>query len=234
LTKDLRRSPKKTAVLALLGVVALWFWAPLAWKWFAPKSSKATASAASASTTATTTTPSDSPSVAAPSATPSAPSLDWKELADILQHDPLLASAHMHETINDPFAELEVEQAAKESQTNAEQLATAAVEVRPTPEELGLTISSMITGGRRAVATINGRPCRIGDVIVVPAADKEFEFTVTNIDVDEVTLAANDETHVLSSRRPKSAMQLSQAGTTHSPHELGGGQRIVIGTRIGE
>jgi hypothetical protein len=230
LAKELRRSPKKTAVLALMAVVALWFWAPLAWKWIAPQASDAAATAAPSPTTdgavAAVTT------AVAPSA-PAQPEFDWRELSAMLQQDPLLSSAATHEKLADPFAK----PVAVEEQTNVEgettEPAAPIAQAAPTPEQLGLVLASTITGGRRAVATINGKSCRVGDVIVVPGNGIDHELTVIGITASAVTLAAGDQTHVLTTKRPDSTMQLSQAGAG-SATLAADGQRVVIGARLGE
>lgn len=233
LSKELRRSPKKTAVLALMGVVALWFWAPLVWKWCAPQTSNAAV--------APTPAPSvgGSPAVAsggATSATPAAvPEMNWKELASLLQNDPLLSSARMHEKIRDPFAAAVTEkETAKQETESQEETLTAAVPVAPpTPEQLGLSVSSVIAGGRSSVATINGRAGRIGDVIVVPGDQQEYEFRITNIDGSEVTLASGTESYKLALRRSESSMQLSPRGESVG-NPVHRENRIVIGARLGE
>jgi hypothetical protein len=231
LAKELRRSPKKTAVLALMAVVALWFWAPLAWKWIAPQASDAAPTAALSPTTdgavAAVTTES------APSA-PAQPSFGWRELSDMLQQDPLLSSATTHDKLADPFAK----PVAVEEQTNVEgetsELPDSPIaQAIPTPEQLGLILASTITGGRRAVATINGKSCRVGDVIVVPGNGLDHEFMVIAIAAGAVTLSAGDQTHVLTTKRPDSTMQLSQAGAGGAVHAVDG-QRVVIGARLGE
>jgi hypothetical protein len=234
LTKELRRSPKKTAVLALMLVVALWFWAPLAWKWVAPQASDAAASSAlspPAGVEMSTSTARTAPATG--SAT--VPVLNWREMAALLENDPLLASARMHERLADPFAKPNREPAISTTeQRETEISAPETAQAKPTPEQLGLTLASTITGGSRAVATISGKSCRVGDVIVVPGGGVDFEFTVVAIQVNEVTLAAGGELHVLSSRRPDSTMQLSQAGALPSTKQANHGQRIVIGPRLGE
>jgi hypothetical protein len=234
LSKELRRSPKKTAVLALMGVVALWFWAPLAWKWFAPQST----SAAAAPTPPPTVN--GSPVVpafgAATSTTPAAvPAMNWKELADLLQHDPLLSSARLHEKIRDPFAVAPGEKETSDKETESKELAlAAAVAVAPlTPEQLGLAVSSAIAGGSASVATINGRACCVGDVIVVPNDHAQYEFTITSIEGGEVTLASSTETYKLAIRRSDSSMQLSPRGAAKT-NQLDGGNRIVLGARSAE
>jgi hypothetical protein len=232
LTKELRRSPKKTVVLALIAAVALWFWVPLVWKWVAPQSASAASSTSptNSATEATSSTPVKVEAATAPPPT----SLNWKELDEMLRSDPLLATAQLHETIADPFAPPQA--VATDETTDEEQLEqpAALVQPKPTPEQLGLTLTSTITGGRRAVATINGQACRVGDVIVVPGGGMDFEFTVVSIAASEVALAAGDETHVLSSQRPASTMQLSQATVATGASLPQGGQRVVIGGRLGE
>lgn len=237
LTKELRRSPKKTAVLALMFVVALWFWAPLAWKWVAPQSGEAAAAGAASDVLAAAPSPSPAgvATTAAPSAPTSASALNWKELADVLENDPLLASARMHEKLADPFAvPLAEKPAASDNETVNDELQAAASETKLSPAQLGLVLRSTITGGRHAVATINGRSCRVGDVLAVPAGGRDFEFMVTSIDAGGVTLTAGEESYVLAVERPDSTMQLSQAGAPGSASPALGGQRVVIGARLGE
>lgn len=242
LSKELRRSPKKSAVLALMGVVALWFWAPLVWKWVAPESSAAALATSANSAAAVVTSTSPGTVIATQ---PSAPALSWKELAALLQEDPLLAASQSHETIIDPFAVPAVAAASEEtaegekieegeSSAGAQSAKTEAPLVRPTPEQLGLTLTSTIAGGRRAVATINGKTCRVGDVIVVPSANMQYEFSVISINTCEVTLAAGDESFVLPAAQLKSTMQLIPTATATRSEPSATGGRIVVGTALGE
>jgi len=138
----------------------------------------------------------------------------------------------MHEKIRDPFAvaPTEKETSEKKPESQEETLAAAVAVAAPTPEQLGLSVSSAIAGGSASVATINGRACRVGDVIVVPQDQQEYEFTITNIESGEVTLATNTKTYKLALRRSESSMQLSPRGATKT-NQLDGGNRIVLGAR---
>ncbi len=167
--------------------------------------------------------------------TPAVAAMNWREMASLLENDPLLASARMHEKLADPFVRSTETAEVKTNTEEAIDPATTPIEPpKPTPEQLGLHVASTITGGRHAVATINGRSCRVGDVIVVPGGGADFEFTVIDIGAGEVTLEGNGQKQVLKTRRRDSTMKLSQTATGDSEKPQTSGQRVVIGVQLGE
>jgi hypothetical protein len=232
LTKELTRNPKKTAVLGLLALVAIWFWAPLAWKWIAPAGDDAGAVAAVEGATtptapaAATTTP----------GTPPAFELSWKNLSEMVAKEKLMASAPSQAAMKDPFARPVIQkQVAKTAEEGTPSEETVAPAQLPTPEQLGLTLTSTITGGSIRLATINGKLCQLGAVLVVPVGNIEHEFTIVDIAPHSVTMKGTHEAYTLEHKPRPSNLQLSRADAR--PAALVGGdrpERIIIRAFGGE
>jgi hypothetical protein len=223
LTKELTRNPKKTAVLGLLALVAIWFWAPLAWKWMAPASDPAVVAGESAATSAPVVTPASVP------ATRPEPILSWKHLADLVAKEELMASASPQQALKDPFSRPVVEKKvvapAEESSTSEQPTAPPAL---PSPEQLGLTLTSTITGGSIRLATINGKLCELGAVLVVPVGNAEYEVTIVDIAPHAVTMKGASEAFTIQHKPPPGSVQLSRAEVGEASVPGTRGQRIII------
>jgi hypothetical protein len=195
LARDLKRSPKKAAVLGLLALVAVYFWAPLISGMFRGEKPKGKNSAPPAAAL-----PSPVPT-AAPAASP-APQYPWQQLAEAIQEDARMRTAELDIAARTPFglavSEQEPDDAAAE---NAAEWATS--------EKLGLTLSATITGGRRRVALINGRPYVEGELVV--AAD-DAAWKIVRITAGRVVLQRGSVRLELTS--PEA--ELAAAGETRS------------------
>jgi hypothetical protein len=156
LTRDIKRSPMKAAVLALLCVVALYFWAPLVFGWFGKEKPKPKATPDAAAIV-------QQPTQAGPAATTAAASVPWHRLVESIQRDPRMQSAVLSPKEVMPFGEIAKK---PEPEEDAEQ---AAIDKTPTEldvSKLGLKLSSTMLG-RRRVAVINGRPYSEGSQLEV-------------------------------------------------------------------
>ncbi|MCA9269576.1 MAG: hypothetical protein KDA41_13940 [Planctomycetales bacterium] len=228
LAKDLKRNPKKTAVLALLALVAVWFWIPLVTPYFASESTT--------DNVAPTSTVAAQPAAAAPKSAKPAPDLDWKKVAQQMEQRTLLQRQAI-ESLNagafSAFAQAEaVETAVEEEAFDAEATAApAATPVDLSPDALGLQLSSTLIGGRVSLAVISGRVCRVGNVVVVPVDDKEYEFQVAAISPDEVAMQSGVHLHVLSNKRAESAVELMRASAAPDATASGNAERIVVNPR---
>ena len=87
--RELKASPQKAAMLALLAVVAAWFWAPLVFKSNVRVRARATtvAAATPAPAAAANPTPAASPPVSPNKQT------SWREIATAIDRDPLMSPA---------------------------------------------------------------------------------------------------------------------------------------------
>jgi len=199
LGKEARRSPKKAAVLGLLTLVALWFWAPLIWSWVAPdQSGEETAVVQAGVTSAPSLAPahtslpaaSSQPAVSASSAetaparargkgaSPSRP--DWRQLVEWMGIATCTQPAELPEGLRDPFAlSVEPEPAvAVETESGPEpEEAQPAVD----PASLGLVLSSTIVGPRLRAARIAGKTYHRGETLVVTKDGRQYQFVLAEI-----------------------------------------------------
>lgn len=222
LVKDLGRNPKKTAVLALLCVVAIWFWVPLVWKWVKPSADGPAAAnvVTPASTAESVVTPEAQPaaeSVAKPSA------LDWRNLTELFQSHQLAAAAELSAELQDPFArnETEVNTASTDDEDEAATSTPTPVLLQtPSPKELGLVLSSTATGGGVRLARINGQLCGVGTVLEIALDGVKLEYEIVEIAADGVMLLSSGKLFELERQADKTTIQLGAAG-----------QRVVLDGR---
>jgi hypothetical protein len=167
LKKELTRNPKKTIALGLVTVVALWFWAPLAWKWMGndPKKAKrkaavaaAQAAAAETPTNATEGTPKPAP----------APKFVWDKLLEHMARDERMATAVLPAKARDPFATTELEEqlvVAQPAYTVGPAAARTVPLADPEPQALGLVLEGTMLSPRMQRATISGKTYRPGGIV---------------------------------------------------------------------
>jgi len=180
LAKQLRRdtvaNPKKAAALGLMILVALYFWGPLAWKWFSVHGGKRSAKSNLASLILT-----DDP--AEPSQQSKArggAKFRWEKARQLIKQDPRMVSANFDvawiEPFGKPAAAVQPETTVGATAEETEPIAVAAAPLDAS--ELGLKLGGVLIGSRRRVATINGEPCHEGDVISVTTKKEDKEETI--------------------------------------------------------
>lgn len=203
LKREVLAKPKQAGALAALLVLAAWFWAPLMSKWFG---------GASATTTPPTTaaaTPAIAP-LAAPSASvttavttavagvaPAQPT--WRRLAAAIDADPRMQPAGELAVHRNPFAPLPTAAPVVPVQA-APPAAIAAAPSDPTPDELGLVLSSTVVGGRRQTAVVNGRVYRPGGEVRI---DDEIAFVVTSVGPRRIVLSRRGQDYELMIPEPE-------------------------------
>jgi hypothetical protein len=159
--KKLRReataNPKKAAILGLLSLAALYFWAPLLRQWTAPERNAASSGSASPAVPVASAAPMAgalaTPPVAA--AAPAPASLHWRELAAAIDSDPRMQPVkpkHDSNAARDPFVAPKAE-VVQERGPETGELADAG----KTPDDLGVFLSSTIVGAARRTAVVNGK-----------------------------------------------------------------------------
>lgn len=205
LKREVLAKPKQAGALAALVVLAAWFWAPLVSKWFGGGS--ATAPAAPVTATAT---PANGPSAApsGPVATPTAALVSaapatmqptWRQLAAAIDADPHMRPTGELAIDRNPFAPLPTAAPVAPVQTAPP---TAIVEAPsdPTPDELGLVLSSTVVGGRRQTAVVNGRVYRPGGEVRI---DDEIAFVVTSVAKRRIVLSRHGQVYELTIPEPE-------------------------------
>lgn len=200
--KQLRReaaaNPKKAAVLGILLVVALVYWAPLVRGWVVGN--------ALAQKVVTEKPPSAvgivSPGV--PGATsPAKPSQEktatytWEEWDKWIQQDPrtnpakdLLGQRDPFHPIQQPVVQKEIKEVKK---TRVEP-----VRVKLTPASLGLQLSSTMVGPSPRLAVVNGKVYREGESIVVSKDGHKVTLTLAEVHARKVVLSSQGERFELS------------------------------------
>ncbi len=215
LQRELKRNPKQASILALLGLVAVWFWLPLILPKDdavsspvvtpPPNTSAATTSTASvvSSTSGTTTIgTATSPS----SVTSAVKAQRWDEVLSEIDSDPMmqpitvLTAATLDRS---PFAmyhdpkkiEAERQEAAE---AEVAKVVVPVVEPVVTPEEAGLDVSGTIVSRTRGSATINGQAYRQGDLV---EGKSGVEFKLVTVESSGVVLERKGKLFVVTIRR---------------------------------
>jgi hypothetical protein len=189
LRRDMAANPKKAAMLALMMLVALYFWGPLAWRWLSAQGSKRSSKVNLASLILT-----DDP--AEPSHQNKArggAKFKWERARELIRQDARMRSASFDVSWHDPFGKpaggAAIDTSAATTKAAAEAMALQA-------ENAGLVLESVIVGPRTRVATINGESCREGDRISVPNKqdpETRLEFRVVRIYRHAVELEVGEQ-----------------------------------------
>ncbi|MCE9547654.1 MAG: hypothetical protein K8T25_19465 [Planctomycetia bacterium] len=146
---EAKANPGKAGLLALVTVVALWFWAPLLSGWFSTAKPEAAAPAVPAPATGNVAAVAAPGVVAAASA--AAPTYKWQDVMGKIRQDHMMKPAAPLVGTRDPFAEAMPPKPKVEAQSEAPKI------VKLDAESLGLVLTSTLIGPRQNVATINGR-----------------------------------------------------------------------------
>lgn len=210
LRKDLKKSPGKAAVLAVLFLVALWFWAPLL-KNLA--GGEATTPPPAASTSQVGISTPSSPGTTAPI---TQPQYTWKQITDAIEADPRMAPTAPATLERDPFHPIEETKPIAEP---TEVVAAPPVAPDVPPADAGLVLNSTIVGSRRHVARVNGKSYRKGDTIAAAVGDNPLEYQLIAIDPRSVTLALGKRRYELKMRRA-AATSTSASSVNLSSEEL--------------
>ncbi|MBM3999714.1 MAG: hypothetical protein FJ297_09285 [Planctomycetes bacterium] len=204
LTREIGQNKGKAAVLGLLCLVAVWFWAPLVRKHaFAkapPTAGDATSAGDSASDSAHDSASDSGANVVTGngSATPETSSetvLDWKALEVWRKTEPRMTPISIDAGWANPFARIEPDApptTVVETDGGATDPAPSDASAEPvTPESAGLTLRGTILSPRGALANINGQLLGVGGALRVGATDVEsegIEFRVVSIESDHVVV----------------------------------------------
>ncbi len=186
LRRDLLANRKKAAILGLMVLVALYFWAPLAWKWIAPTGKK------TAKADASSLILEDDP--AEPKATKrsgSAATFKWEKVRDLMANDSRMASAAFNAAWRDPFAVPITELPPVETTptttpgTETERAVATSAPAKSEAEQIGLKLASVAIGPRGRSAIISGETYREGETIRIKGNESGVptaEFVVVRID----------------------------------------------------
>jgi hypothetical protein len=197
--RDIAASPKKAAVLGLMVLVALYFWAPMIWGWIKPADSGGSPVAA------TDVILDDEPIDPVKSTKREGRTFSWEKVRRKVAADPRMTPARYEVTWNDPFCPSEPTETGP---------ATAGQGPRPTasaaidPAALGLKLTSVAISAERRAAVISGRKYREGELVPIGGKDKAssgVEFRLTKVGFHEVELEYQGQTFTLELSRPRLA-----------------------------
>ena len=184
LARDLKKSPKKAALLGVLALVALYSWAPLVVGYFKAeeKPNKASPRVVAEATPAAPALQSTEAHGTGPAA-----ELSWREIDALIAIDERMIAAGELPSGCEPFGSVEIQTAAEEEDDEG------LVRVEKPLDQLGLVCTGTIIGPRRRVATINGRPVAEGREVQAG----ELVFTVSRVEPKQVLLVRNGQEYSL-------------------------------------
>lgn len=199
LTREVKRNPAKAAVLGGLLVVAVWFWFPLIKGWIGISES-----ASSESESIVVAQPTQTDSTAASNAATSS-KMNWRTIARRISEDPAMQSGMLRSITFDPFYP---EQPVETQLTAIDTPPEAAPIPDVSPETAGLSITSVIVGGRVPIARINNQNYHVGDQVVAP--EGELHYTVVAVKHWGVLLQGTNQTYELhlEHNAPKSGQRM--------------------------
>lgn len=199
LRRDLVANPKRSALLGLMVLVALYFWAPLVTGWLIPAKPRKTVIAKDGPTVVD-----DSPSAKQPK-TASKKQLRWEQLAVQMAGDPRMKPLAAV-VDRDPFRWIEAPQpevSPADALLTENASKSIAPVIKPTAVNLGLKLESIIVSSRGHTAMINGRVLREGDSLEIQAAQEEaIVATVVTVSHDSVQLNVEGEPVIVELSRP--------------------------------
>lgn len=218
---ELMRNPKKSAVLGVICLVALYFWLPLLRGWLpggkAKKGSKVVAKVeVVAAATPAASAPSEAESPKSQARAEAA--FRWDKQVRQRNEDPHMSPATIVAGSRNPFRlsedvrrELSVNAAAAD-EAHKPQAAPVAI-IEQTPQQLGLILKGTLVGSRIRAATINSRTYREGSHVKVRGTSTgsaqgrdvsagAIEFTLADVRKDSVVLTCGEKSYTLAFPKP--------------------------------
>jgi hypothetical protein len=204
--RDLLANPKKAAILGLMLLVALYFWGPLLWKWFAPAGGK------KGSKDQAGLILEDDPAQATEKAkTGVAAAFRWEKVRQLIQNDRLMVPAAYEAEWPNPFATPKSSLSPEQTQSTAPKAGAgpekAASEI--TPDSAALKLASVAIGPRRRTATIDGETYSEGELVTVEGKDPKHAsalgFRIVRIEPRGVQLEREGKTWWLEFEQPRLA-----------------------------
>jgi hypothetical protein len=208
LRREATKNPKKAAVLGLLTVVALYFWAPTVLGWVARREPAGMAINAVPADTATGGQPSPA-SANPPTGVPDKVAMtSWQTVVERMERDPRTRPSTRLGLGRDPFHSVPhrvVEQEEVERKTKSAQH-------RPTLASLGLRLTSTMVSRTMRLAIVNGRTYREGDLIDLGKERELVQLRLAGVFARRVLLEMQDQKFELAIPEPKhrGRLELSQ------------------------
>ncbi len=202
LKTEFARNKKKSAILGIMCLVAMYYWIPLFGKWFGGDEAHADdAEIDPSEPPAFVVTESNISKQPEQSASVWQSGLTWSKLAALRGKDPLMMPAILPSDARNPFElflppknanTVDVERQPGQNPPTAQQNAAN----RPLPETLekyNLKLTNVFLGRRFRAATINGQTYHEDDTISLDG----FDFTLTQLHAGHVVLSLGRKTYEL-------------------------------------
>ncbi|MEN6450447.1 MAG: type 4a pilus biogenesis protein PilO [Thermoguttaceae bacterium] len=193
LRREFAANPKKAAVLVLVTLVALYFWAPLVAGWLGKREKPASAAALPTANLAATARPTTTAG-----ATDSGRLPAWEQVSTWMHDDPRTTAAALPNA-RDPFD--------RPKPSVAKNSVVAKPETRPltvSPTAAGLVLTGTVIGPQRRLAQIGGRTYAVGQTIQV-AKEKDSvaaAFKLTDVQARRAILRSGDQDFELTIPEP--------------------------------
>ena len=207
--RDMAANPKKAIALALMVVVALYFWAPMLWGYVSPKKGKKSGNAAVNLILEDDPIEEGTQGGAKPKS-----SYPWDKVRKLAAADPRMKPASFRRSWTNPFRK---EAPAPIAGTDDPAKAAAAELAQDIdPVKAGLKLTSIVMGEKTRSATISGKTYREGQMVPkrgkTPAEKSDTaaaaagpQFELIKISRSRVELARNGKTYTLDMQRPELA-----------------------------
>lgn len=227
LRREVAAHPAKAAVLGVLCVVALWFWAPLVWGWTVPNKSVIVPAVQPRDEPQLPGFPPPDVAAAGAETEPTERSHSWRELVQWMQNDPRTKPARptwgapgpvttvLGEWLpwrrlspggRDPFQTAQSVRRAPVEDTQQESDAEL-LPVLPaiSPKDAGASLTGVVAGLSGGAAIINGRAYMEGDAVLLHKDGKSYTFHLTDVLPGRVVLHRDRMQYELSLPHPANA-----------------------------
>ncbi|QDU94765.1 hypothetical protein [Lignipirellula cremea] len=171
LSREFSRNKRKSILLLLMCPVAVYFWAPLVSPYFFGKQPKKAVAKLHQELTAGAPAIAHADRSRAPQASPSAPTLGWRQIVQMLEHDERLSPAPAHTDNRNPFSQPELAIVEETTEVATQAQAAEWESLKNTLDEsaaelaAGLELSATFVGPRDRVAIIDGYAYREQELI---------------------------------------------------------------------
>jgi hypothetical protein len=207
LRRECTADPKKAAFLGLLMLVAVYFWAPLAWGWLTAASPTDRVSVPLAQSEVPMMPGHGNLAADSASRQADAPRYPWQELARWRNADPRTVATREPAAGRDPFRLVQTE-SVEAKKVNEE----TPSEPRPvwTAETLGLQLSSTIVGPGRSIARISGRTYELGHTLELSRDGSRISLTLSEVGPGRAVLQGQGQSFELTipDRQPSGRIEL--------------------------
>lgn len=208
LRREFTANPKKAAILGLLFLVAVWFWAPLVWSWIDgddPSAETPAAAQAESSASEPAAGPPGDPDTTLKQ--PELPKYPWYQIVQWMENDPRTSVTDPLLGRDDPFPVSQTQVATAEQEDLPDETAPQA-----TPEDLGMVLSSTLIGPQRRVAQVNGKTYRQGQTVRLLRDGQQIEFTLAAVYPRRIVLNRQGEQFELTIPVPASSGRIELSG----------------------